>query len=1462
MSTFARLCCSVLFFSFAALAAPAQQTLRVPEDFPTIQTAIDAAHTGDTVSVGPGTWFVNLTLDTKEITLISTAGSATTTLDGGHLGPVVTITNTPGIATVVSGFTVQNGSPLGSSSASLSVGPAGVLISSAGAQILNNTFQKNAGINVGVIKGTINLVNNQISTASTASGACSSSSGSAPLNPSTGIYLSGATTISLPATPLPFSPPSTLSGNTIFGDGTRCSGIGVQAVNVTPKVLLNNNVLRNNSLGLSASNSPFELVQSLLYDNVSGALSIATPLIAHPSTDPATTLLVNNTIVNNLTSPDPQISSIADVVLTGTVAQIAFRNNILLGTTPHPVLTCETQTPSANDTPLILDHNDVFNSSAGPTLIGDCTPTISSPLSVNGNLSADPRLTGSTDLHPQAGSPVLDAGFNSGQQSPTDLDGNPRTTDATGRGYPVIDLGAYERSATASTASPTFLDVVPYPIPATPTDSGSVPTLAPITYVTLPGSVTVLGSIHGSTTTPVSSGTVTLLRDGSAVATATPGSDGSLSFSLPLPTPGVVTLSAKYTPSAGLAPATSPVLYILVEEKAPPATTTLSLTASPTTQVLNQPVTLTIHLGSTTTSSGTTTAGPVPPGAVTISEGSTILTSFQPDPTGSGTYTIPHPAAGPHTYTVTYAGTSDFSAATATTSITITLPIATALTAAATPNPAPLNAPVTCTATVAAASGPAPTGTVIFTDGATSEGSIRLTDSAEQGIATLALSNLSLGLHIITVVFQPDPAFSASRGTCTVNVGGNATRTTLTSSKNPATTTDTVSYTVSVTQSGSTTDPAAPTGSVTLSEGNTLLASAALLAGPANSGNAALSVALSTPGLHLLTATYVPATAANFTSFGTLTETITAPPVITTVLSAAPDPAIIGQTVVLSATLSSQAPLPASASLTFTDGGNVLGSAPVSISGTATLSISTLSLGTHQISAILHTSDTPAVRSTSNLVNILVTVLPTTLALAVSPNAASAATPVTLTASLAPTSALPTGAVLSGTVTFFDGDLPLGISSLSADGHASFATSALATGTHLLSATFPGNDLLSPASSVRVRESIVINPTTTVLSVTPASSTAFAPVTLAAHVSSSTSPARINTLACPPTCVPIAVSFFANSANGTLTLGTVAVDASGDANLTITPVTGTYSISAAFSGSTLFAASASPSSSLAVTPARAALTLTANPNPVYQHGSVALTAALTTSGIPPSALTGTVTFLEGSTVLSTTSLAAAQNFSYAPGAVGVHALTAIFSGNASLSGASATGTVTVLPSDFVLSIKDPTLTIATTHHAPTTITINTTGALADLIDLSCANLPQYASCTFLPAVQDLTATNTSTGTLTFDTDTLLNYARMDSPPGSLKPHDALTAILALSLPTTLLAALTRLTRRRHPCSRRARLPHLLAVLFLSVTALTLSGCSGLYPSHVAPGTYTVTIIGHARSTGVQHSAPLTLVVTP
>lgn len=87
-------------------------TLRVPEEFASLQAAINGAASGDTVLVAPGRYLENLKVYGKAVSIVSTDGPDTTILDGNGLDAVVSFYDTPGVPRL-DGFTVTNGSRSG-----------------------------------------------------------------------------------------------------------------------------------------------------------------------------------------------------------------------------------------------------------------------------------------------------------------------------------------------------------------------------------------------------------------------------------------------------------------------------------------------------------------------------------------------------------------------------------------------------------------------------------------------------------------------------------------------------------------------------------------------------------------------------------------------------------------------------------------------------------------------------------------------------------------------------------------------------------------------------------------------------------------------------------------------------------------------------------------------------------------------------------------------------------------------------------------------------------------------------------------------------------------------------------------------------------------------------------------------------------------------------------------------------
>jgi hypothetical protein len=83
----------------------------VPSQYPTIQAGIDAAVDGDTVVVGPNTYYENINFGGKSITVTSTDPNnpATTVIDAGGSGTVVTFPDAASANCLLAGFTITGG---------------------------------------------------------------------------------------------------------------------------------------------------------------------------------------------------------------------------------------------------------------------------------------------------------------------------------------------------------------------------------------------------------------------------------------------------------------------------------------------------------------------------------------------------------------------------------------------------------------------------------------------------------------------------------------------------------------------------------------------------------------------------------------------------------------------------------------------------------------------------------------------------------------------------------------------------------------------------------------------------------------------------------------------------------------------------------------------------------------------------------------------------------------------------------------------------------------------------------------------------------------------------------------------------------------------------------------------------------------------------------------------------------
>src|SRR5580698_10422484 len=430
----------------------------------------------------------------------------------------------------------------------------------------------------------------------------------------------------------------------------------------------------------------------------------------------------------------------------------------------------------------------------------------------------------------------------------------------------------------------------------------------------------------------------------------------------------------------------------------------------------------------------TDTVTPSATGTASFSDGSTVLASGVAVTNGQATFTTSTLAVGSHTISTTFTPTSG-TPSTATLTQSVTTPTSSSSTSVTSSlNPSTFGQSVTFTATVNS-SGATPTGTVTFTDGATTLAS---GVAVASGKATFTTTSLAVATHTISAAFTGTGGFSNSSGSVSQSVQG-ATTTTVTSSANPSTSGQSITLTATIAGVGGST----PTGTVKFTDGTTTLASAATVTG----GKATFTSSTLAIGSHSITAAFT-GTGGFTASSGTLTQTVQ----ISTSNSVASsvNPSNPAQSVTFTVTVTSSNGIP-KGTMAFLDGTTTLASG-VSVStttGKATFSTSSLASGTHSITAAF-TGSAGWLNSTSTAISQVVNAA-TTTTVAASPSPQTTGLSVTITATVTSSGGTPTG-----TVTFKPGSTTLSSNVALSGRKATISTTALTTGTDTITATYNG----------------------------------------------------------------------------------------------------------------------------------------------------------------------------------------------------------------------------------------------------------------------------------------------------------------------------------------------------------------------------------------------------------------------
>jgi kumamolisin len=389
------------------------------------------------------------------------------------------------------------------------------------------------------------------------------------------------------------------------------------------------------------------------------------------------------------------------------------------------------------------------------------------------------------------------------------------------------------------------------------------------------------------------------------------------------------------------------------------------------------------------------------------------------------------------------------------------------------------------------------------------------------------------GYDLVTGWGSPKPGLISALATPSAG-----TSTAVTASVNPTVYGQTVTFTATV----SSTTAGTITGTVSFKDGATVLGS-----GTVDDGKATLSTSVLAAGSQSITAVYSGNTSYGSSASAALAQTVKKAGT-TTVLASSLNPAVFGESVTFTATVSAIAPGggTSSGTVTFKNGATTLSTVTLS-GGKATYATTSLPIGSHAISASYAGSTDDTASTSSTLTQVVRAGTSTAVTASVNPTVYGQT--VTFTATVSST----TAGTITGTVSFKDGATVLGSGTVSG-GKATLSTSVLAAGSQSITAVYSGNTSYGSSASAALAHTVNKARTTAKLTSSLNPSTVGKSVTFKATIAATA----------PGTGTPTGTVTFKD---GATTLGSVALD-SGIASYTTTKLAhASHSITAVYSGS-------------------------------------------------------------------------------------------------------------------------------------------------------------------------------------------------------------------------------------------------------------------------------------------------------
>ena len=468
--------------------------------------------------------------------------------------------------------------------------------------------------------------------------------------------------------------------------------------------------------------------------------------------------------------------------------------------------------------------------------------------------------------------------------------------------------------------------------------------------------------------------------------------------------------------------------------------------------------------------------------------------------------------------------------------------------------------------------------------------------------------------------------------------------------------------------------------------------------------------------------------------------------------------------------------------------------------------------------------------------------------LAYTPVAPDAGTTITFTATVGANS---TAATASGSVQFVIDGNPAGDPIPLSGGTASYSSTPLPPGLHIVVAQYTGNSTVGRSAASALLDVAALPATSTVVTIAPGAPTAATPITVTTMTASATAGTPTGT---------VDLSVDGNDTNNPVTI------ASGKTVVALPALpAGEHTITAQYSGDTSFAGSSGLVAFNVLALSGSTLNVSVTPSSPSTTDSVTATATATAGA------TGTVQFLLDGT-------AAGKPASIVNGTAqdvlgmltaGSHTLTAQYSGDTVFAPANGQQSFVVSSTAAAFTLSASNVSVGQNGSASSTVTVASASDYAGIVQLAVSGSGPANACFLVNSNPTVVAHGTATAAITIYAGSactsVQNAVRMGTRASAARPTggSGQARNAGVSLAAFGGAGLLLLGLRRRSVMRWM-------VMLFAVSAIgILSGCGGssskstttTTPPGAATGTYTLTVTGtDATSTGNMATTTFTLTV--